>query len=174
MFDFFLSSLEELFIDLRETGRGRERNIYVRETYWSGVSHTCPNQGQNPQLRQVPWPGINLQPFGYRKMLPSTELLVRADSVWFKWILEGTQKKPRNLFIKNCVFILTWLNFSYLQSTLHLMQYTYETFFHCSEWLLNSSFLMAFSGLLLFGFFFFHSAWYINFILTHYSFLYPS
>ena len=41
--------------------------------------------------------------------------------------LTGTRKDPKtwNLFIKKCVFILTCLNFSHLQNTLHLMQYTY-------------------------------------------------
>ena len=34
--------------------------------------------------------------------------------------------KTQNLFIKSCVFILTGLNFSHLQSTLHLMQYNYR------------------------------------------------
>ena len=35
----------------------------------------------------------------------------------------------QNLFIKNCLFILTCLNVSHLQSTLHLMQYTYQDLF---------------------------------------------
>ena len=35
----------------------------------------------------------------------------------------GTQNPPEFIY-KNCVFILTCLNFSHLQSTLHLMQYT--------------------------------------------------
>ena len=43
----------------------------------------------------------------------------------------GTQKQ--NLFIKNCVFILTYLNFSNLQSTLHLMQYTYQDVFPSAQ-----------------------------------------
>ena len=42
-------------------------------------------------------------------------------------------KNPQNLFIKNCVFILTRLNFSYLKSTLHLMQYTYEDVFSIAQ-----------------------------------------
>ena len=42
--------------------------------------------------------------------------------------LRRTQK-TWNLFIKYCVFILTCLNFSHLQSTLHLMQYTCWDFF---------------------------------------------
>ena len=39
----------------------------------------------------------------------------------------GPPQNPE--FIKNCEFILTCLNFSNLQSTLHLMQYTYWDFF---------------------------------------------
>ena len=35
-----------------------------------------------------------------------------------------TPPKPRNLFIETHVCILTCLNFSHLQSTLHLRQYT--------------------------------------------------
>ena len=41
----------------------------------------------------------------------------------------GPKKPPWDLFIKNCVFILTCLNFSHLQSALHLMQYTYQDAF---------------------------------------------
>ena len=43
--------------------------------------------------------------------------------------LLGETPKTWNLFIKNCVFILTYLNFSHLQTTLHLMKYTYLDFF---------------------------------------------
>ena len=41
------------------------------------------------------------------------------------------RRDPQNIIylLKNCVFILTCLNFSHLQSTLHLMQYTAERFF---------------------------------------------
>ena len=31
--------------------------------------------------------------------------------------------------MKNCGFTLTWLNFSHLQSSLRLMQYTYQNVF---------------------------------------------
>ena len=41
--------------------------------------------------------------------------------------MRGTPQK--NLFIKNIVFIPTCLNFSHLQSTLHLMRYTYQDLF---------------------------------------------
>ena len=44
-------------------------------------------------------------------------------------IYEGEPPKTQNLFITNCVFILTHLNFSHSQSMLHLMQYTYEDLF---------------------------------------------
>ena len=42
---------------------------------------------------------------------------------------EGYPPKSQNVFIKICVFILTCLNFSHLQSTLHLMHYTYQEVF---------------------------------------------
>ena len=50
------------------------------------------------------------------------------------------------------MFILTCLNFSHLQSILHLMQYTYGDFFHCSKQFLNSSVLMPLSASVVFGF----------------------
>ena len=45
----------------------------------------------------------------------------------------GTRPKSQNVFIKNCVFILTCLNFSPLQSTLHLMQCTYQDSFSTAQ-----------------------------------------
>ena len=45
----------------------------------------------------------------------------------------GGPPKKQNLFIKNCVFILTCLNFSNLQSTLHWMQYTYWDIFSTAQ-----------------------------------------
>ena len=44
-------------------------------------------------------------------------------------IYEGGPKEPRTYLLKNCIFILTCLNFSHLQCILHLMQYTYRDFF---------------------------------------------
>ena len=44
--------------------------------------------------------------------------MIMAQKIW------GRPKKW-NLFIKNYVFICTCLNFSHLQNTLYLMQYTY-------------------------------------------------
>ena len=49
-------------------------------------------------------------------------------SAYEKKYTRGTQK-TQNLFIKNCVVILTCLNSSHLQSTLPMMQYTYRDFF---------------------------------------------
>ena len=44
-----------LFLERREgREKKRERNIDVREKHQLVVSHTCPNSGPNPQLRQVP------------------------------------------------------------------------------------------------------------------------
>ena len=43
--------------------------------------------------------------------------------------VQGADPPKQNVFIKNCVFILTCLNFSHLQSTLYLMQYTYRDVF---------------------------------------------
>ena len=42
---------------------------------------------------------------------------------------EGEPPRTWNLFIKNFAFILICLNFSHLQSTLYLVQYTYKMFF---------------------------------------------
>ena len=61
------------------------------------------------------------------------------------FIREGTQK-TQNLFIKNCVFILTYLYFSHLQRTLHLLQYTYRDVFSCSKQFLNLLIWMPFSA----------------------------
>ena len=64
--------------------------------------------------------------------------------------MRGTQN-PQNLFTKNCVFILTCLNFSHLQSTLHLMQSTYWNIFPLLKIVLNSLILMPFfPGIFLF------------------------
>ena len=51
------------------------------------------------------------------------------------------------VFMKNCAFILTYLNFSHLQSILHLMQYTdQDIFFHYSKQFLSSLTLIPFSA----------------------------
>ena len=62
-------------------------------------------------------------------------------SFWFG----GTQKME--FICKNCVFSLTCLNFSHLQHTLHLMQYTYwDVFSHGSKQFLNALTLMLLSA----------------------------
>ena len=54
---------------------------------------------------------------------------------------------------KNCVFILTRLNVSHLQSTLHLMQYTYEDIFSTAQ---NNFWIWWFWCLLASAVFLFH------------------
>ena len=62
------------------------------------------------------------------------------------FLFKGWPKKPQNLCINNFVF-LTCLNFSHLQSTLYLMQYTcQDIFFYCSKQFLNLLILMPFSA----------------------------
>ena len=55
-----------------------------------------------------------------------------TDTYIFLYV-RGRTQTPWNLFIKNCVFILTRLNLSHLQSTLHLMQYTYQDIFFTAQ-----------------------------------------
>ena len=84
--------------------------------------------------------------------------ILRSGDPWGPWsqspspnpmdtegLYEGGPPKTWNLFIKNCVCILTCLNFSHLQSTLCLMQYTYQDDFSTAHKLLNMSILMPFS-----------------------------
>ena len=62
----------------------------------------------------------------------------------FIFTYEEGPKTTRNLFIKHCIFVLTCLNFSHLQSSLHLMQHTYwdtlstaqKSFWTCRFWCL--------------------------------------
>ena len=63
-------------------------------------------------------------------------------SIW------GGTPKHSELMHKNCVFILTRLNFSHLQSTLQLMWYGYQArlLFCCLKQLLNLSVWMPFSA----------------------------
>ena len=65
-----------------------------------------------------------------------------------------TREDPEKMeFIyENCVFILTCLNFSHLQSSLHLIQYTYRDVFSTAQKFLNSSILMPFSASAIFCF----------------------
>ena len=48
-------------------------------------------------------------------------------------IYEGGPPQTWNYLLKNCVFILTCLNFSHLQSILLLMQYSYWDFFSTAQ-----------------------------------------
>ena len=64
----------------------------------------------------------------------------------------------QTLFINICVFIPTCLNFHHLQSTLHLMQYTYGNIFPLLKTVLNSLILMPFSVSAIFYFAFSTSA----------------
>ena len=51
----------------------------------------------------------------------------------YKYLVRGDPKNPRIYLLKNCVFILTCLNFNHLQSILHLMQYTNWDFFPTAQ-----------------------------------------
>ena len=85
-----------------------------------------------------------------------------VDGLLTRWFnMRGDPKTTIIYLYKNCEFILTCLNFSHLQSTLHLRQYTTKTFFYCSNHFLNSSILMAFcaSAVLLFHLFHMISSW---------------
>ena len=61
----------------------------------------------------------------------------------------GDPKAPE-FICKNCVFILTCLNFSHLQSTLHLMQYTYRNIFSSAQNCFWTHWFWCFLVLLLF------------------------
>ena len=67
-------------------------------------------------------------------------------------MFKGRPPKTWHLFIKYCVFILTCLNFSHLQGTLHLIQYTYQDVFFSTTQFVNSSILMPFSASAVFCF----------------------
>ena len=71
--------------------------------------------------------GLLLGPLHGCPQEASTSGYTRGTQIW-------------NVFIKNCVLILTCLNFSQLRSTLHLMQYTYWDFFPLLKQFLNCLF----------------------------------
>ena len=56
---------------------------------------------------------------------PNKFKLKKLHLPWWNIYIWGGEPSKWNLLIKECAFILTGLNFSHLQSTLHLMQYTY-------------------------------------------------
>ena len=91
--------------------------------------------------------GAQISPF------TSESLLSLPLGIW-----EGEPpQKNQNLFTKNCVFILTCLNFSHLPSALHSMQCTYHDFFpHCSKQFLNFLIMIPFNASAIFAFHFFH------------------
>ena len=76
--------------------------------------------------------------------------LVKDAKTEKEYIWGGTQKME--FIYKNCVFILTCLNFSHLQSTLHVMQYTYRDVFLVLKTVLNSLILITFSASAIFCF----------------------
>ena len=53
-------------------------------------------------------------------------LVSKISIVQLNAYFKGWPQISQNLFIKNCVFILTCLKLGHLQRTLHLMQYTYR------------------------------------------------
>ena len=61
-------------------------------------------------------------------------------------VYEGGPKNPEFIYLKNYVFILTCLNFSHLQSTLHLMQYTSRDVFSTVRKVLDSPISMLFGA----------------------------
>ena len=66
MSKFFFSPDKDMFIDLTERGkeRDRERNIDVKEIHRSVASHVCHNWGSNPQPIMYPARESNLKLFG--------------------------------------------------------------------------------------------------------------
>ena len=67
--------------------------------------------------------------------------------------IRGDPPKKQNLLIKDCVFIVTCLNFSHLPSTPFDAVHLSRCFFHCSKQFLNLLILMP---LVLLLFFLFH------------------
>ena len=107
-----------MFIDFRERGREmrdgereRERNnIDVREKHWLVASHMYPDRGSNPQLRYVPWPGIELLTF---------------------WCMAWHCNQPSQCgiysFLTFCL-ILFIFNFFELQFTLNIILYQFQVY----------------------------------------------
>ena len=54
-------------------------------------------------------------------------------SLFYLYLKSYEGRPPKLEFIHNCVFILTCLNFSPLQSTLHLMHYSYQGVFSTAQ-----------------------------------------
>ena len=64
--------------------------------------------------------------------------------------MRGDPQNPQNVFIKDCVFIVTCLNFSHLPSTPFDAVHLSRHFFHCSKQFLNLLILMPLVLLLFF------------------------
>ena len=87
---------------------------------------------------------------------PSATLPYQSDAyLHFYLPLWGGPPNTQNWFVKNCVLILTCINFSHLQSTPHWTHLS-RRFPHCSKELLSSSILMPFSASAIFSFHLFH------------------
>ena len=73
-----------MFIDFRETGKEKQRNIKVREKHQSVASRMCPDQELNLQPRYVCWPEIEPTTF-WCVWWCSNQLsqLARAHHVYF-------------------------------------------------------------------------------------------
>ena len=84
-----------------------------------------------------PFPGLStlLVPSGAPPVLRGSGRGITLESFFIcqKESYEGGPQKTQNLFVKNCVFILTCLNCSLLQSTFHLMLYTYQEVFSTAQ-----------------------------------------
>ena len=73
-------------------------------------------------------------------------------------LIQGGGERNPHLFIKNRVFIIAYLNFCHLPSTLSPCDAIHleDVFFHSSKQFLNSSILMPFSASAVFWFHLFH------------------
>ena len=56
-------------------------------------------------------------------------IFVNYTSIFKLWLIYKGVPPKMEFICKKCVFTLTCLNFSHLQTTLHLMQYTYQDVF---------------------------------------------
>ena len=88
---FFKSSPENMFIDFRERGRGKERNTDVKEKHWSVASCIHPDWGPNPQHSGV-WDdtpnnpardaSLFLECFYFKAACTWWELLSLKERIW--------------------------------------------------------------------------------------------
>ena len=80
---FFLSSPEDMLIDFREKGRGREteRNIDMRERHLLFAFCTLPHQGPNPNWDMYPNWELNPWPFSLWDKTPSKWVTLARDEL---------------------------------------------------------------------------------------------